>query len=267
MTAQERDAVIAAKMLRDSGLTEAGIAGALGNFDAESNIVPCRMQGDFEAPEYPRSQHYAQQVMTGQITPQQWARDAIGFGLAQWTYGQRKLNLLDYCKGTGQFLGDLKPQVEFFIKECRNEYAGVWNTLTTSSDIRTCSNAVLLQYERPADMGIGAQIGRASRAEYWFNFLKTADDSEMPVEPEPVPVEPDTETTPYWPPRMLCKGMLGSDVMLLQAILNCRGYGLLIDGIFQEALDRKTRAFQKDAGIDVDGIVGPITWKALGVVA
>ena len=60
-------------------------------------------------------------------------------------------------------------------------------------------------------------------------------------------------------------GSKGSDVTLLQTELNKFGsYNLATDGIFGAKTDAAVRDFQKKKGLDVDGIVGPKTWEALG---
>ena len=41
------------------------------------------------------------------------------------------------------------------------------------------------------------------------------------------------------------------------------GRRLDIDGIFGDCTDQAVRGFQKAKGLEVDGIVGPDTWKAL----
>ncbi len=69
--------------------------------------------------------------------------------------------------------------------------------------------------------------------------------------------------------KMLKKGDKGADVKALQTLLigygySCGSYGA--DGDFGSATDKAVKAYQKDNGLDVDGIVGPATWsKLLGV--
>lgn len=55
---------------------------------------------------------------------------------------------------------------------------------------------------------------------------------------------------------VLAKGSRGEDVKLLQAIV-------LVDGIFGPATEAAVKQFQKDHGLDVDGVVGPYTWREL----
>jgi len=62
------------------------------------------------------------------------------------------------------------------------------------------------------------------------------------------------------PHTTIAKGATGSAVILVQQKL-----GVVQDGIFGDATDAAVRNFQKQAKLTVDGVVGPNTWKALGV--
>lgn len=60
------------------------------------------------------------------------------------------------------------------------------------------------------------------------------------------------------------QGDTGGTVKALQAALNAkRGAGLTVSGTFDAATTAAVRTFQGHAGIGVDGIVGPVTWKNL----
>jgi hypothetical protein len=64
--------------------------------------------------------------------------------------------------------------------------------------------------------------------------------------------------------RVLREGSSGADVETLQAILNARHYGdLKPGGTFDGATTAAVKAFQREAGLAVDGIVGPQTRPAL----
>ena len=49
----------------------------------------------------------------------------------------------------------------------------------------------------------------------------------------------------------------------LQRLLNEDGFGLEVDGLFGRDTDAAVRRFQREQGLDDDGVVGPLTWAAL----
>lgn len=64
----------------------------------------------------------------------------------------------------------------------------------------------------------------------------------------------------------LRRGNRGEYVVELQRLLVAKGYDPKgIDGIFGQGCEKAVRQFQKDAGLQVDGIVGAKTWAALEV--
>lgn len=67
-------------------------------------------------------------------------------------------------------------------------------------------------------------------------------------------------------PATIKKGSKGDAVKGLQNALKQRGADLgPVDGNFGAATEKAVKQFQRDAGLDDDGIVGPDTWGALGV--
>ena len=62
------------------------------------------------------------------------------------------------------------------------------------------------------------------------------------------------------------RGQQGDSVQQLQEMLTARGYDLgAADGVLGRRTEAAVRAFQRDQGIAVDGVVGPQTLGALGV--
>ena len=76
--------------------------------------------------------------------------DHAGFGLAQWTYWSRKQNLINYAKETNSSIADLDMQLEYLYWELQNYFKDVLTVLTTSNDVRECSDIVLTEFEKPA---------------------------------------------------------------------------------------------------------------------
>ena len=153
--------------LRAAGMTEAGAAGMMGNLKAESALIPNNLQNTYERKLGHTDVTYTAAVDNGSYT--KFATDAAGYGLAQWTYPSRKSALLAYAKAQGKSIGDLGMQLAFLVKELREGYPAVWKTLTTTGSVRAASDAVLLQYERPADI---SEKMRALRAGFGQTFLR-----------------------------------------------------------------------------------------------
>ncbi|MCK6508463.1 peptidoglycan-binding protein [Myxococcota bacterium] len=63
----------------------------------------------------------------------------------------------------------------------------------------------------------------------------------------------------------LSRGARGEAVSVLQEALVRAGYDIDVDGIFGGGTEAAVFDFQENAGLVVDGIVGPNTWAALGV--
>ena len=80
---------------------------------------------------------------------------------------------------------------------------------------------------------------------------------------------PETKVESVTELPMLSNGSKGDSVKALQILL--QGYGKSlgkwgVDSIFGGATENAVKAFQKDSGLEEDGVVGPKTWaKLLGV--
>jgi peptidoglycan hydrolase-like protein with peptidoglycan-binding domain len=73
-----------------------------------------------------------------------------------------------------------------------------------------------------------------------------------------------TSKAPRWPGRYLTQPpvMHGGDVRSWQDRMRDRGWHLAVDGVYGPGSEEICRAFQRDKGLTVDGIVGPRTWAA-----
>jgi len=79
-----------------------------------------------------------------------------------------------------------------------------------------------------------------------------------------VPPAPDTGATgvPPWPGRLLRQGVNGDDVRRAQRRLSERGWVIRVDAAFGPKTEGIVRAFQREKGLDADGLVGPQTWAS-----
>ena len=246
-------------LLRGYGLSEAGALGMLGNWECESGCEPYRVQGDYQASRA-ISKAYVNAIQNGTQDRERFAMDQKGFGLAQWTYPQRKRNLWDLWKASIHRIDDVEFQVWFAYTELVKEYSGLLNYLKTAEAIWDCTDRICREYERPAVNNVQARYEAALRIRKELDLSGTAvvDDN---ATTEEKPEEPKLET---WPPRVIdehCSGW--AEVWLLQSLLKCRGYNVLVDGIWGSLLTDKVKQFQQAHGLDADGVVGPMSWAKL----
>jgi len=155
------------KFLIGKGLSECGAAGLMGNLQAESALRPTNLQNTYEKRLGMTDAEYTAAVDAGTYT--NFVRDSAGYGLAQWTYWSRKQALQQYAKSCKASIGDLEMQLGFLWKELSESYPSVLRTLKHAQTVREASDAVLLNYERPANQGESVQ---QKRAQYGETFLK-----------------------------------------------------------------------------------------------
>ena len=232
------------------GMTPAGAAGATANIMAESAGRSDNLQDCYNNSFGVSDAEYVRQVDAGTRN----FRDNAGFGYCQWTSGDRKAALKSYLDGHGKSIADSDGQLQFMGREMRQNYPFVWNRLTSSDDPYDCGYVMCKFYEIPANTEAQSQYRGNQARQIYQRCSGTA--------PATEPTQPAKET--YWPPRMLCKGMNGADVTVLQALLVAHGYGVTaVNGVFSDSTDKAVRQFQAANSLDADGIAGPLTWSAL----
>ena len=148
------------RYLKSAGLNDFGVAGLMGNLFAESGLNPKNLQNTYEKKLGMTDEEYTAAVDSGSYS--NFVKDSAGYGLAQWTYWSRKDALLVSCKAAGASVGGMDAQLNFLLKELSVGYSGLLSTLKSASSVREASNAVLLQFERPAKQGQSVQEKRAS---------------------------------------------------------------------------------------------------------
>ena len=145
--------------LKSKGLSDYGAAGLMGNLFAESGLNPQNLQNSYEKKLGHTDASYTAAVDNGSY--KNFARGAAGYGLAQWTYHTRKAALLEYAKAAGKSIGDLETQLGFLMKELTEGYKATLSVLKSAKTVTAASNAVLTQYERPADQSDTVKTKRA----------------------------------------------------------------------------------------------------------
>ena len=144
-------------------------AGVMGNLYAESGLNPMNLQGTYEKKLGMSDAAYTAAVDSGDYT--NFAKDAAGYGLAQWTHSSRKAALLQYARQAGRSVGDLETQRGFLWEEMRG-YGGLTDALMRAGSVREASDAVLTRYERPADQGPDVREKRAAYGQRFYEQFR-----------------------------------------------------------------------------------------------
>ena len=166
---------------KQKGLSDYGVAGLMGNLYAESGLKPTNLQNTYEKKLGLSDEVYTSQVDSG--TYSNFVHDSAGYGLAQWTFWSRKQNLLNFARQCGKSIGDLNMQLDFLWKELTDGYTSLVRTLQSAATIRVASDAVLVQFERPADQSETAKIRRASYGQKYYDQYAGKEESRMSNSP------------------------------------------------------------------------------------
>ena len=253
--------------LKKLGLSDKAAAVVMGHAQAESGNETNRLQGDFTTGRA-TSIYYTAKVDNGEISRNDFiykGPNGGGYGWLQWTFWSRKAGLYDTAKKLGVSVGSEEAALAWLWEELRQaEYAAVLAALTGDGDIRSMSDVFMKRFEKPADQSEKACAVRAAFCEAMFKaYAGSVTEATQEAQED---VEADTPATPYWPPRVLCEGMQGADVAVLQALLQARGYNCGgINGVFSNKTKCMVLAYQAENGLASDGIAGPKTFRVLGV--
>lgn len=192
-----------------------------------------------------------------------FAHDAVGYGLCQWTYFSRKQRLLEYAKSIGVSVGDETMQVNFCLAELRGEYPALWEYLTTAQDLYGAAARICKEYERPAVNNIAdrANAGNALYMRYGSQLdAIAAGDAETAETPSGADssLSGAAGESAALMPGTVRDGDRTPEAEYLAALLKSLGYDVLWDGLRACLID-----YQSKAGLDADGICGDKTWRRL----
>lgn len=147
---------------------EYGVAGLMGNLYAESGLYPDRLQGD--VPYSEKSQLYTEGVDSGAISESEFVHSGNGYGLAQWTYYTRKQALYNmYVDGGYYSIGDIDLACDYLWHELENDFSDVLSVLCNASSVREASDAVLHDFESPADQSESVEEAREDFGLYYYS--------------------------------------------------------------------------------------------------
>ena len=154
-----------------------GVAGLMGNLQAESGLCPYRLQGDF-SDGYQTSIEYTAKVDSGEISKDEFVNNGPnggGYGLAQWTYPPRKEMLYEMWKVGYPSIGHIDLAISLLLTELQTDYAGVLQVLQSAASVREASDKVLHDFENPADQSEAVEEARAALGQAWYDLYHGAD--------------------------------------------------------------------------------------------
>ena len=154
--------------LLKAGLTEAGVAGLMGNLYAESGLKSYNIQNNGNNNLGLTDEQFTANVDNDSYSKETFIKDGYGYGLAQWTYWSRKQALYEYVVSKGASIGCCKTQLEYLLKELEG-YKEVINVLKTATSVKEASDIVLLKYERPADQSEAVRVKRTEFGQSYYD--------------------------------------------------------------------------------------------------
>lgn len=165
--------------LKEKIANDYGVAGLMGNLEAESRLNPRNLENLCErrlkdaGKLYCTDETYTAAVDCGTISREEFLHPIpnkqYGYGLAQWTSPGRKAGLYDLVKSKGVSIGDLEAQLEFLCRELSVSYKTVLNTLKSAASVLEASNIVLTKFECPEDQSKSIKEKRAGYGQKYYD--------------------------------------------------------------------------------------------------
>ncbi len=179
----EYDEAVAQKIwnyFKDKGLTEAGIAGVMGNLYEESRLLSNNLENWAEKLIRRKDAQYTADVNSGKYEKEDFCDDAFGYGLCQWTMDARKEGLYERTVEKGLSIDDLDAQLDYLWEELNDSwYKHILDTLRVTNDIREATNVFMCDFENPANQRSSA---KRTRLTYSLAFMEHFMSGEIPVE-------------------------------------------------------------------------------------
>lgn len=184
-----------------------------------------------------------------------FVNDGVGYGLCQWTYFARKVNLRDFARKRNKSVGDEAMQVEFCFEELKTEYFNLWAYLRSTNNLQEATARICTEYERPAVNNIETRYKYAQQMykDHGPILEKIAGGEATDSNVAGI----DSESPSYIMPTVK-SGDRSPEAYFMLALLSKLGYDVLWLG-----LDACLKDFQQKRGLEVDGICGEKTWREI----
>lgn len=145
-----------------------GVAGAMGNIEAESGLISNNLQNSVEKRLGMTDEEYTAAVDNGSY--KNFCTDRGGYGLCQWTSAGRKTGLLNFAKSKGVSIGNEDMQIEWLLHELRTSYKGVLSALKGAKSVKEASDVFMCKFERPANQSDANKAARAARGMKYYEM-------------------------------------------------------------------------------------------------
>ena len=152
---------------KSKGLNDYACAGIVGNAYAESGCNPTNLENTYEKRFEMYDNDYMNAVDNGTYT--NFVHDCAGWGIFQFTFYTLKQGLLDYARQTNRSIGNINMQLEYSWILFEKNYSSMLQKLKSATSVLQASNAILLDFERPADQSLAAQQKRASFGQKFYD--------------------------------------------------------------------------------------------------
>lgn len=227
-----------------AGMTPAGACAMGGNIQAESGFKANIAQRGMTKLS---DEEYTAKADRREID---FANDAVGYGLCQWTYPTRKISLWNYAYIMGKSVGDEQTQVEFCIAELQNDYPALWRYLCQTQDLSGAAGRICTEYERPAvnNIAVRAQYANGLFMRYGEELMRNAESGIRNEETKPLDFAMPT----------IKRGDRSPEALYLAARLAALGYDVLWDGLTNCLVNCQQRM-----GLEVSGLCDEKTWNIL----
>lgn len=178
---------------------------------------------------------------------------------------------MNYFKSKGQFHTS-NPQVGdqiFFYSKTKQSISHTGLVYRVDS-----TKVYTVEGNTSGASGVVANGGGVCQKSYYLDYdsivgygrpqYDMANDTQTAEKPTQTPTQAQTTASGVMTMDTLRNGSKGTQVKVLQYLLNMNGYNAgTVDGIFGANTLKAVKAYQKDKGLTVDGIAGKNTWKTI----
>lgn len=159
------------------GYSKAGASAIVANLDAESGLIPNRLEMTYTST-LGSDTYYTAAVNNKSYSKNSFINDKAGYGIAQWTYFTRKRGLYESTVEQGLSIADLEGQSEYLAKELKG-YTNLNTFLQTTDNVDEASDRFLKEFERPL---VPNYETRRALAQKYYNMYANGINTEEKIE-------------------------------------------------------------------------------------